>query len=287
MSLNDEGVPTYFTDYLTQEFDTATIYRYQAKKAGETVSYLTYGNYSSQSAFTPAAWTDTTLYSVIGTEVKTNLWLSTSADSWVENGGSYYVLKVAHTANAAVNEPGSGSNWGTYWTEVDQPQREYAEAGDFEFTDSEWSEEVDKWLAPNLTTDTYTIKIYGIKLYTVLAELLNDIDPTIDIAETGTDAFCSYLESSFPNKLRQWWYSYEDEPKLSLQTILDIFANVFNMDWRIEGTDFKFIHKSERPTLYTGGNYDLTNFKSENWTVYEYQYEITEKVKKDVIEFAE
>lgn len=34
----------------------------------------------------------------------------------VTNSGSTYVAKQDHTSNAAVNEPGAGSNWTTFWT---------------------------------------------------------------------------------------------------------------------------------------------------------------------------
>jgi len=299
-NLDKEYSMISYTDLVYHSFTSQLRYRYQAIEFGESASYIDWDYYSSDQSYTPDDWVTATAYVEANNDpTDDDLWYAFASNALCKNGGNFYVCISSHTSSAAT-EPGVGASWTTYWLRTEQPIYNSQEYAPFEFDGSTWvgigdstdTSDIheDEWQKASTTTDTYELTIQTFNMFDMLESILAEIDSSIDVYETTSGAntsYCPYTETGFANKHLKFLKSWEDEPKIKLSEIIEIMKVMHNCDWRLEGTKFVFRHPSERPTLYTGGNYDLTSFQSENWTNYEYQYELTNKVSREVFEFAE
>lgn len=285
---------TSFT-IIEHDFTSQTRERGQAVEFAGSPSFTSWDYYSNCGQTSPSAWATATDYTAaLQSSSSPNRMYSTNAgdfdNCYVQKGGSWYACIQDHTSSAST-EPGVGGSWATYWIRVEEPYSFKQEYADFEFTGSTWVEASDEWQKANCSTGSYTQTMYGKKVFDLLEDILQDIDATIEIYETTSGAdtgFCPYIETNYPNLLYLFHRSYEDEPKISLQSILDFYKVTFNCEWNLEGNIFVFRHETEKPSsLGVGSPYDLTNYESTDWSNKVTQNSVIDEVKRETWEFSE
>jgi len=276
-----------FGTAVKHDFTSSVRNRYRAVVFGTSPTYAAWVNYTSNGVYPVAAWSATTSYN--GSQLLTTdmYWGWDGNDTIVTYGGQTFVSQIDNNLN---NTPTLGGD--TNWLRVEPaPERHTQEYADFEFTDAVWVEisteitdaHQDEWQKGSTGTGSYTYVLFTIPLFTLLKAVLNQIDSSIDLFETTSGAdtgFCQYLETNYPNKLKLYYKTWDSEPKITLQTIIDIYLKMFNCKWIIEDdTIFVFRHESERPTaLGSDAIHDLTTFDSDDWTIYNYKDE-PQKIK--------
>jgi len=278
---------------IIHDFSTSIEKKGQAYEVLGSGSYndWTTDNFYNNSQQTPNAWSSGHDYLALqgSGSPPDRLWYGRWAD-FVYVSGQSYACKGDHTSSATT-EPGTGASWTTYWEEVEDPYEWIRISADFEFTDSVWDSVLEKWVKAAASGGSFSFSQFGEKLFDVLEEILGEIDPTIEIYETTSGAntgFCEYTENNFPDSHILFFHNLETEYMVfSLQQIIEIYKFFFNCDWRFEGNIFVFRHPSERPTSVGGtSHYDLTAYKSTDWTIWEQRTEITNKVNRETWKLA-
>jgi len=239
-----------------------------------------------------AAWSDSKAYieaqdiSETGYE---NLWQGSFSNSFVNISGTRYVCILSNTNKPPATEP-------SYWQVIDNDGfRSYRqERSDFDTdpTGFTWDLTNKYWYKASIITDDYTRTIHkSYRIYSILYDILYRIDPSIDIYETTAGlntGFIPYLEALHSGTdgcyLFYHFFSSQDKPieDTSLQDILDFMKVMFNLDWKLEGTKFVFRHVSESPsTVGSDPEYDLTDYFNKDWTIWDEDTKIEDKIYKE------
>lgn len=282
-----------FNYEVQQSFTSSLNIRGQGKLLGsiETPIDWTDEYYQDNGAATPTTYNAGTTYKAAG--ILSEIYYALDGDFetiFVSQSGSVYAsIQDGNTGNSPATSP-------LYWEELDSVNDWTREYADFKFPRplpavdvSFWLESYDKWVSQSNTTDTYLLEQTGVSVFDCLESILTEIDPTIEIYETTSGAntgYCEYIENNFADSHYKFYWTDDDEPKLTLQEIFDIFENMHGCKWKFEGNIFVFRHPTERPaTVGTGTAYDLTTYKSNDWTVWSQETSIIDNISRESWKF--
>jgi hypothetical protein len=200
-----------------------------------------------------------------------------------------YVCIQANTNKNPSTEP-------TYWKLLDNAgftsYRQERSDFDTDPTSFQWDEVNKYWYKASIVTDDYTRQMNkSYRLYSILYDILHRIDISIEIYETTSGlntGFIPYLEAIHSGTngcyLMYHFFSNNEKPieDITFQDILDFMKVMFNMDWKLEGNIFIFRYESERPsTVGSDPEYDLTDCFNNDWTIWDEDSKIEDKIYKE------
>jgi hypothetical protein len=198
----------------------------------------------------------------------------------------------------------------TYWAPLGSQLWEFGqERADFQFTGSTYDPGLNLYIKASCTPSNYQNTFDNcVRMFDVLEGLLNEVDATINIVETGGNEYSPYLNSGAApcdGELANLFMSDKSDIKnytapdvaqfenIKLSRMLEYYKRMFNLDWKIDDNNyFKFSHPTEvtiiLPTPFADypAHY-LTTFRALKWTVgnAKYKYVERKKINKERWEF--
>lgn len=197
-----------------------------------------------------------------------------------------------------------------YWAPISGQLFKFGqERADFQFTGSTYDPGLNLYKKAGCSSSNYqNIFDNCVRMYDVLEELLDEVDTTINIAETGGNQYSAYLNSgSAPcdGELANLFMSDKSDIKnylapdaaqfenIKLSVILKYYKRMFNLDWLIDDNNyFKFYHPTEITVVLPTPVEDypahyLDTFRALKWTVGNalYKYVERKKINKERWEF--
>jgi len=294
-NLNKEKSFTFsgWADTITVEYTTTQDKQGQEFEDGYSGSYeAPDAYYADNGSEQPNAWDSGTTYSqgnLVG-DAADRRWGGDFDNCFVRHSGRNYVSKINNNLG---NTPtgATDANWILLGDPPTNIQTYTQERGAFDFGSATYDETNDYWKKASTDTDTYSINQRAVKLFDVFEEMLSEIDSSIEIYETTSGAntgLCTYIEDNFSNLEYLFYYSFENSPKIKLQEILDIFKVLFRCEWTIKDNIFLFVHPSERPSAVgIDSYYNITTYLSKDWTRYEQEQDIQDKLKYERVAIGE
>jgi len=205
------------------------------------------------------------------------------------SGGIVYACKLDN-----VNKPPAINP--AYWQPLLGNLRVFKQERSLQmFTNSVYDTEIGMWVYASCTANVYTYNLtHNILLYDVLKAMLEVIDPTILITDTGVNIYSAYLDADpelrgifIADKSDIKYYDASNEAGyeyIKFQQLLNIYKFMFNLDWHINSNGyFVFQHPTEiaaaLPLETVLPLHFLTTVRSRNWTKDRTGYKISEDQK--------
>jgi hypothetical protein len=235
-----------------------------------------------------AAWDSGKAY-IEAQEIDTDLWQGDFADCFSRKNSKSYVCIQSNTNKDPETEP-------TYWALLDNAgfAGYKQERGDFNNEDGDFTYDSVNYYyhRASLTTGAFSrVMNKAFRVFSIIKECLRKISTDIDIYETtggGNTGFFPYLENIHlgSNGGYLFYHYFSDKineiEDITLNDLLEFVKICFDAEWKIEGTTFVFRHISEAPSnVGAAAIYDFTTYKNKDWTVYDQETKIEDKIQKE------
>lgn len=219
-----------------------------------------------------------------------SLWYGDLNDCFATNGSGGYFVAIQDNLNKDLPAIGEDNDyWAPLATTTGQIKHNVQEYADYQFDSSAtYDEENNRWTLANDTFSDYVVNTYAVRMFLLLELLLTQADSTININES---TYCPYFDTWTQYK-KMYFTDFSNEPFTKLSDIFNMYLVIFNLDWKIDSSkNFYFVHPSEInktvPVIGTNPEYHLNDYKGNNWTVWNYNYDFSEHINKETWQFGE
>lgn len=277
-----------FTKYdISQAYSSASDLVARAWETGYSGAIPLPDVYTLCSTGTPDPWNAGINY-IAATEMTAEgypkLWHGSTALSFVLFSGVAYIAITDNINSQPDTHSTPGSSPPPDWLVVQGTtiSKYGQERADFQFhDDAVWDDVLTKWKYANCSTGSYTKTTEAVKLFDIIYELIRESDPTNNVIETN---YNTYFDSYYPHLKNLFVKSFKNETKIKLSEVIKMMESKFNLDWELDSLLFKFKHPREL-LLSTGEN--ITNRYGTDWSILNYDYDLSEKVGKELWQFGE